>query len=221
MVNKEEVSTDLDWVQGCLEDDAVAIARFHEEFSVFLRAFLLKHGANIFETEDIVPQLLADCVVGDGVKPPLFSRYNGHSSLRSWLSVIALNRWISQKRRASLHYRTMARLENDAEAMDSRMEDHPESVLHRLLVEAIQEALVSINPEEVVLLRLVHTHGISQREVAAVWGWHESKLSRNIKASARKISKLTIEALQKKDSQLSPKWEDFLEICDHVADWQI
>ncbi len=221
MANKEELSKDLDWVQACLEDDQRAIDKFHEQFSTFLRAFLLKHGATYFETEDIIPPLLADCVVGDGIKPPIFSRYNGQSSLRSWLSVIALNRWISQKRRASTHFRTMAKLERDIEMVDGKLDDPAESTLRTLLVEAIREAVAATDPEDVVLLRLVHTHSISQRELALLWGWHESKLSRNIKASAARISKLTIEALQRKDSQLNPKWEDFLEICDHVADWQI
>ncbi len=221
MVTKEELSKDLDWVQACLEEDTQAISRFHEEFSIFLRAFLLKHGATIFETEDIVPPLLADCVVGDGVKPPIFSRYNGQSCLRSWLSVIALNRWISQKRRASLHFRTMAKLEKDAEMTESRLDDPSDKILRTLLIEAIQEAMNHVDPEEVVLLRLVHTHGISQRELAELWGWHESKLSRHLRDSAQKVSKLTLEALKKKDSQLNPRWEDFLEICDHVSDWQI
>jgi len=221
MAKKEELSKDLDWVQACLEGDHDANTLFHEEFSVFLRAFLLKHGATFSETEDIVSPLLSDCVVGDGVKPPIFSRYNGQSSLRSWLSVIALNRWISQKRRTSLHFRSMAKLEMDAGTVESHSDNPSENILRTILVDAIKEAMESITPEELVLLRLVHTHDISQRELAAIWGWHESKLSRNLKASAQKISKLTIEAIRKKDAQLNPKWEDFLEICDHVADWQI
>ncbi|MEX1118002.1 MAG: hypothetical protein WEB60_04330 [Terrimicrobiaceae bacterium] len=40
-------------------------------------------------------------------------------------------------------------------------------------------------------------------------------------SAAQKIARLTTTALKKKDSLFNPKWEDFLEICDHVADWQI
>jgi hypothetical protein len=66
----------------------------------------------------------------------------------------------------------------------------PESVpreesLLKLLRAAIRKAFSKRDSESVLMLKLVHLHQLTQREIARMWGWHESKVSRALESHAR------------------------------------
>ena len=65
---------------------------------------------------------------------------------------------------------------------------HPEKATSEkqllvLLREAIQRAFVTQDPEAILMLKLVHLHQLTQREIARMWGWHESKVSRTLEVT--------------------------------------
>jgi len=56
-------------------------------------------------------------------------------------------------------------------------------------------------------------HGVTQREVASLWKWHESRVSRHIKRAEKKIADLTLRAVKETDPYLELGWQDFVELC--------
>lgn len=79
---------------------------------------------------------------------------------------------------------------------------------------AVREAFAACEAEEIVVLQLIHLHGITQRELAALLHCHESRLSRLIKSAEQKIARATLAAVEKFDPLLEVTWDDFLRLCE-------
>ena len=99
----------------------------------------------------------------------------------------------------------------------------PESVpreesLLKLLRAAIRNAFAKRDSESVLMLKLVHVHQLTQREVARMWGWHESKVSRALEVARASIARDILLELKRADPWLELRWEDFLELCSGSAD---
>ena len=90
------VLADVDMVQQCLEGSEEAISEMKRSLTPFLSRVLASYGASKDEIDEILAQLWGDCLTG---QRPLFHVFNGKSALRSWLTAISVNRWISVKRR--------------------------------------------------------------------------------------------------------------------------
>ena len=80
----------------------------------------------------------------------------------------------------------------------------------------MRRAFAACEVEELILLQLVHVHGITQREIANLWKWHESRVSRHIKRAEEKIAKLTLQSVRETDPYLELRWNDFVELCRSV-----
>ena len=106
------VLADVDLVQQCLEGNEEAIVELKRSLTPFLSKVLASYGASKDEIDEILAQLWGDCLTGPR---PLFHVFNGRSALKSWLTAICVNRWISLKRREAQHARAMQRLAIDAE----------------------------------------------------------------------------------------------------------
>ena len=63
------------------------------------------------------------------------------------------------------------------------------------------------------MLRLVYLHDLSQREVAAMWGYHEAKVSRSIASAMDSIRQRTLDEIHNVEPRLKLNWEDILELC--------
>ena len=98
------VLADVDVVQQCLEGSEEAINELKKNLTPFLTKVLASYGASKDEIDDILAQLWGDCLTGPR---PLFHVFNGKSALKSWLTAISVNRWISLKRREAQHARAM------------------------------------------------------------------------------------------------------------------
>jgi len=106
-IEEAPVLADVDVVQQCLEGNEEAISGLKRGLTPFLSKVLASYGASKDEIDEIVAQLWADCLTGPR---PLFHVFNGKSALKSWLTAISVNRWISLKRRETQHARAMERL---------------------------------------------------------------------------------------------------------------
>ena len=87
---------DIDLVQQCLEGNEEAVSELKRSLTPFLSKVLGSYGASRDEIDEILAKLWGDCLVGPR---PLFHVFNGRSALKSWLTAICVNRWISLKRR--------------------------------------------------------------------------------------------------------------------------
>jgi hypothetical protein len=65
-----------------------------------------------------------------------------------------------------------------------------------------------------VILQLVFIHGMTQRQVAKIWGCHEAKISRMLDSAMDQIAADTLRSIKLADPWLNIQWEDFLELCD-------
>jgi RNA polymerase sigma factor (sigma-70 family) len=210
------VLADLDMVQQCLEGSEEAISELKRGLTPFLSKVLASYGASRDEIDEILAQLWGDCLMGTR---PLFHVFNGKSALKSWLTAISVNRWISLKRREAQHARAMQHLASDAESAQQVGRSggsQPDSSVIEILGPALRRAFTACDVEELILLQLVHVHGVTQREIASLWKWHESRVSRRIKRAEAKIAELTLQAVKETDPYLELRWNDFVELCQSV-----
>jgi RNA polymerase sigma factor (sigma-70 family) len=209
---------DIDLVQRCLDGDEAALEEIQEVVSPFLMGALANHGASELDAEELVAALWADCVAGDGERPPIFARYAGTAPLRSWLAAIVLNRWISVKRRQATHARAVEAIGRGETGMvqEARVETNLETEMMHVVEQAVRTAIASCHPEEIVLLQLVHLHGVKRRDLAGLAGCHESQLGRRLKATERKIAEGTLATVREHDPLLKLTWEDFVRVCENA-----
>ena len=206
---------DVDLAQSCLEGDEERVRALKADHFSSLFQMLVATGASPVEAQDLLSQLWIDCVVGPGRPEPLLARYNGLSPLRAWLKSIAMNRWISLKRSQAVHARAVERLEvplADTSGIKHPASDPAQEIKH-ILAASIRKALESCGSEDLVLLQLVHAHQLTRRELALIWGWDESKMSRRLKDAAARIASSTLELVKKSDPHLDITWDDLLDLC--------
>ena len=134
---------DVDLVQQCIEGNEEAISQLKRSLTPFLSKVLGSYGASKDEIDEILAQLWGDCLVGPR---PLFHVFNGRSALKSWLTAICVNRWISLKRREAQHTRAIYSLTIDAErsAPAKGATSHPDSSIIEILGPALRRGLRSL-----------------------------------------------------------------------------
>lgn len=207
---------DLDLVERCLEGDPAAINDLKKLHNPYLESLLRSYGAGVDEIEEVMAGLWRDCLASQAARDPLFLRYNGTSALRNWLAAIVVNRWISVKRSESARERLYKRVAAEqSESVPESLLADPE--LTRILEQSIRGALAECDAEEIVILQLVHSHGVNQKEVARLLGWTESMTSRTLKRTQETLARDILARVRQVDSHLDVCWDDFLRLCEGVT----
>ena len=214
-----ETNSDLSQVRACLDGDTETLARLREMHQTSLTNILRARGATPDETDDLLAGLWADCVPRDAESPTLLEKFSGKCSLQNWLATVATRRWIDLKRRQQRHGET-ALPEHEGEEGDplerlpAAAEASADDILVTLLRDSLQAAFASCPPADLLMLRLVYLHGLSQRELMRMWGWSESKVSRKLSAAMAHIEDRTLAHLRQKDAWLELTWQDFVDLCE-------
>ncbi len=206
-------------VERALAGDEPAIRTLRSRHHGHLKARLLRRGASETDAEEILTDLWGDCVVGK------FRRWQPQagSSLVGWLSSVATNRLIDHFRKGKFHADGSGRDGHDgdhepstrAREVDGVSHDPPprDAELTRLLRGALACALERCDQTGLLMLKLVHLHGLTGREVARMWGWHESKVSRTASHTEDQIRELTLAEVRRREPSLDLVWEDLVELC--------
>lgn len=206
-------------LQRALRGAPEALAALRDRCHGALTNILLARGASLAETEEVLAALWAACVPGFDERPSLLEKFSGKCSLQSWLATVATNKWIDSKR-------TMARRggpaqpyteesrEEQIEGLSVVLSSDKEEALVDLLRESLQAAFALCPPPAMVLLRLVYLHGLTQRELVRMLGWHESKVSRALSSAMEHIQINTLCQVKKRDPWLELTWQDFLDLCE-------
>lgn len=204
-------------VQKCLARDPDALEILRENYLQPLRGVLVSRGAGPVEADDLSADIWADCVMGRPERPPLLERFNGRASLKNWLFRVGINAFIDIIRRPKPLPLSPSDSETDegvqTEPMRSVTQPLPESGLVALLRTALERGFQSCAAEGLLMLRLVYLHDLSQREVAAMWGCHEARVSRSISSAMDSIRQRTLDEIHKVEPRLKLSWEDILELC--------
>ena len=212
---------DLAFAARVLASDAGAAAELRARYEGKLVAVLCSRGASRTEAEDLVADLWSDCFSTNADARPLLSKYQGRSSLESWLITVAMHRLVDLKRRQSFR----VHVPDSPNSAEDFLERTPqptatlrEEPLLTLLQQAIGQAFSSVDPEDVLMLKLVHLYALTQREIGRMWGWHESKVSRTLETARSKIAQRILAEAKRSDPWLELRWEDFVELCERSPD---
>src|SRR4051812_12401182 len=207
---------DLSFVQRVLTGDAAAATELRTRYHGKLVGVLRARGANQTEAEDLVADLWTDCFGARTNRPTLLTKYQGRCALESWLLTVATNRLVDLKRRQSFRVDVPPSPDSNEDYFDRRPQPEKptsEKPVVNLLREAIQRAFARQEADAVLMLKLVHLHQISQREISRMWGWHESKVSRTLDTTRQSVAKIIMQELKKVDPWLELRWDDFVELC--------
>ena len=215
---------DFHFAQCCLDRDSAAIARLGKLLDNVVASFLIRSGAQPGEAAEICKSLLATLVMPDGERKPRLTRYEGTSSLETWLHAVALNKLLSRKR-SETRWRKLLVTPPAAPGPESDEGREPpwtkdtqsagdsEAPLLDLMSEAIQAAFRSCEPEDFVLLQLSHCDGLLGKELAVMFGCHPTQISRRLVSAQKEIAASTLHHIRETDPWLELKWDDFTELC--------
>jgi RNA polymerase sigma factor (sigma-70 family) len=215
-------------VEAALAGEPGACAEIRGDTTAgWLESVLMKRGATPTESRDLVADLMADCFGARDGKPPLLESYNGGGPLRGFLSRAGINRLIDLKRRQKFQGSLPDRgIESPpADEFDLLEGDSPSPATDDYLVDLLRDALMHAfarcNPRDLMLMRLVTIHGVRQEDIAARFGWSQSKVSRAINGVMEQIRELTVEEIHRADPWLELEWEDFIALCRSTNDFLV
>lgn len=211
---------DFKLVQACLEGSDGAIAVLKSKCGPELKRYLIASGASPTEADEIVCNLWADCSIGDGARGPRFLKYRGHCPVVSWLKALALHELIDIKRRLKRHptfstdgFEDSAIGDVEPSFAAAAMTERAEQPLLAIMKNALHRAFARCTAAEFVMLQLIFINGVTQRELGALWHWHESKVSRCVDAAMQQIAVETLRVIKMRDPWLEITWTDFLDLC--------
>jgi RNA polymerase sigma factor (sigma-70 family) len=212
---------DLAFVQRVLAAEPSAAAELRSRYHGKLVGVLRARGANQTEAEDLVADLWTDCFAPRGNRQILLTKYQGRCALESWLLTVATNRLVDLKRRQSFRVDVPSTPDSPEDFFERRAQPEKptsEKPLLDLLRAAIQRAFAKQDEDAILMLKLVHLHQLTQRELSRMWGWHESKVSRTLDVTRQNVAKIILAELKKVDPWLELRWEDFVELCAGSSD---
>ncbi|MEM1442254.1 MAG: sigma-70 family RNA polymerase sigma factor, partial [Verrucomicrobiota bacterium] len=213
---------DLDLVDRAVSGDDTAVKEFQEEYQPMLERVMMSRGVERTQAQDLVADVIAECF-GAGKKGqtrPLLEKFEGRSSLSTWMIRITWNRWLDLKRRDKFRGE-LPSYEDEDERSGDRFDrvagDEEEALLDEDLSElmgrAIKHAFDSLEPDTLLMLKLSYLHGISQTLIARMWQCDQTRVSRALTAARGQIATETMKFIQEKDSDLAIEWEDFQRLC--------
>jgi DNA-directed RNA polymerase specialized sigma24 family protein len=211
-----ECQKDLRFVQQLLQGDETVAAEFRKGFRHRLVGLLTSKGAGVSEAEDLVEDLFSDCFGGSSRDRPLLSRYKGLCPFRSWLATVATHRLFDLKRRGALR---RSALDGRSPEFDSADENEAHTrpgtdlAIFDLIRSALNTGFGTIAPELLLMLKLRHSWGVSQRELARMWGWSEFKVCRALDAAREQIRVATRGELARLAPECDLQWRDIADLC--------
>ena len=168
-----ECQKDLRFVQQLLQGDEIVAAEFTTRHWHRLVGLLVAKGAGLSEAEDVVEDLFSDCFGGSPRERPLLARYKGLCPFGSWLATVATHRLFDLKRRAALKRSGLDGYSSAVESarmLEARTKPDNDLAIFELIRSALMEGFDAVAPELLLMLKLRHSWGVSQRELARMSG---------------------------------------------------
>ena len=213
---------DLELTQKVIGGDNEAARTFQEEYQPTLERVLMSRGVDKVSAEDLVADILAECF-GAGKKgetTPLLTKFEGRSSLSTWLIRITWNRWLDLKRRDKFRGDLPEYDDDEARGVDKfdrvadeKDDDLIDEDLGDLMQRAIQKAFQSLESDTLLMLKLSYLHNISQTVLATMWRVDQTRISRTLTAAREQIAQVTMQEIKAGDPDIEIEWEDFKRLC--------
>lgn len=213
---------DLELTQRALAGEEDYVRKFQDEYQPTLERVLMSRGVDKVAAEDLVADIMAECF-GAGKKgetTPLLTKFEGRSSLSTWLIRITWNRWLDLKRRDKFRGDLPEYDDDEARGVDKfdRVadefdEDLIDEDLGELMSNAIKTAFASLEPDTLLMLKLSYLHGISQTVLATMWRVDQTRISRTLSAAREQIAMVTMREIKTGDPDIEIDWDDFKRLC--------
>jgi len=214
---------DLDLVDRAIGGDAAAVREFQDTYRPMLERVLVSRGVDRIQAEDLVADIVAGCFGAgkNGQTRPLLEKFEGRSSLSTWMIRTTWNRWLDLKRRDKFRGE-LPSYEDDGERAGDPFDrvagadpdgDVLDSDLSELMGRAIREAFDSLGPEVLLMLKLSYLHGVSQTVIARMWQCDQTRVSRTLTAARQQVATETMRRIRESDAGIQLEWEDFQKLC--------
>jgi RNA polymerase sigma factor (sigma-70 family) len=214
---------DLDLVDRAVSGDVAAVRDFQETYRPLLERVLMSRGVDRLQAEDLVADIIAECFGAgkNGQTRPLIEKFEGRSSLSTWMIRITWNRWLDLKRRDKFRGELPSYDDDDdrlGDQFDRVAGNNPDdelldSDLSELMGRAIREAFDSLGPDVLLMMKLSYLHGVSQANIARMWQCDQTRVSRALTAAREQVAVVTMQRIREADSSLMLEWEDFQKLC--------
>lgn len=214
---------DLSLVDRAVAGEPDAVREFEETYRPLLERVLMSRGVDRVHAEDLVADIVAECFGAGkhGQTRPLLEKFEGRSSLSTWMIRTTWNRWLDLKRRDKFRGELPTYNDDDERGGDQfdRVAgiDPADSLLDEDLSElmgrAIREAFDSLGPDVLLMLKLSYLHGVSQANIARMWQCDQTRVSRSLTAAREQVATVTMKKIREADSSLNLEWEDFQKLC--------
>ena len=213
------MESDLDLKARILAGEIAAVEWFVATYKPMLERFvssLDSHSCGASQVFAMAGDIITDCCSGEN---PLISKFSGtgDGGIGSWLRTVARYRFYNLMRSPALKKRTNAdsALDETADESDAFAEDSELAA-----VEALRGAVAYANrvvgegsPTGIVLLRLIHLHGIPGSVLASLWGKHAAQVTRRVSDTMEKFRDEVLAALHAWDPMFAMSWADCAALC--------
>jgi RNA polymerase sigma factor (sigma-70 family) len=214
---------DLDLADRALSGEVAAVKEFNGTYKPMLERVLMSRGVDRLQAEDLVADIIAECFGAgkNGQTRPLIEKFEGRSSLSTWMIRITWNRWLDLKRRDKFRG-DLPSYDDDDDRSGDRFDrvaggdpgdELLDSDLSELMGRAIREAFDSLGPDVLLMMKLSYLHGVSQANIARMWQCDQTRVSRSLTAAREQVAAVTMQRIREADSTLKLEWEDFQKLC--------
>lgn len=214
---------DLELVDRAVSGEDAAVRAFQKEYQPMLERVMMSRGVDKIQAQDLVADVIAECFGAgkNGRTRPLLEKFEGRSSLSTWMIRITWNRWLDLKRRDKFRGELPSYQDDDDRGGDKfdriAGENADEKLLNDDLVElmgrAIKTAFASLDPDVLLMMKLSYLHGVSQSEIARMWQCDQTRVSRSLSSAREEIASVTMQTIRQTDADLELTWEDFQKLC--------
>tara|TARA_R110000850_G_scaffold66959_24_gene148637 strand:+ start:128 stop:835 length:708 start_codon:yes stop_codon:yes gene_type:complete len=216
-------AADLDLVDRAVAGENDAVKAFQEEYQSLLERVMMSRGVEKVQAQDLVADVIAECF-GAGKKGqtrPLLEKFEGRSSLSTWMIRITWNRWLDLKRRDKFRGELPVYEDEEEKGGDrfDRIAGGPleeellDEDLTDLMGRAIKSAFDSLAPDVLLMLKLSYLHNVSQTLIARMWQCDQTRVSRSLTDAREQIAAKTMQVINDADAGLELEWEDFQKLC--------
>jgi DNA-directed RNA polymerase specialized sigma24 family protein len=204
-------------LERCRAGDGAALAEVYAGALPQLERYVMSIGATGHDAETIAAEVLGDCLVGGPGREALIKEFREDAALTSWLGTICRNRYFEVLRKRRVH---AAVVSAESGGMGGGARACVDEARDEGLIDMARGVLVEVfskcDAADLVMLELVHAHGVAQRRLARLLGWTESRLSRHLAGVRVDMRRSVREAVARRDGALRMDWRDFAGVCERL-----
>ena len=179
---------DLYLACGCAAGEPAALAAFDDRVLSQVIPVLHRMGLSTSHVDEVVQVMRAKLLVADERgQRPLLATYAGRGALVGWVRTAARRTALSMRRNKDEQIGGGAAEGRDAERIPLPADvelDYIKSRYQAAFKQAVEDAIATLDAEQLSVLRLHYTDGLSIDRIAALLNMHRATAARRIRAAS-------------------------------------